>query len=253
MSKKLTIEHLDYSTNDKPLLQDISVEFFPGCMHAILGPNGSGKSTLLMALAGIRKLSAGSVFWGDQSLFSLKRQEISRIISLVPQHPQPSFDFLVEDIVAMGRYAHTMQYWQAKDTPLVQHALTCVDAWHLRHRKVTQLSYGERQRVYIARALVTESPILLLDEPTASLDIRHQLEIWELLQILVANGKIVIITTHDFTIAERYCRQVVVLNHGRCVGKGPFSSLMTPQLIQEVFGISETTLNSFRLQSFNKS
>lgn len=241
MQKKLTVSNLHYSIGDKELLHDISLEFPSGCIHAILGPNGSGKSTLLKVLSGIWKLSSGTVTWNGQSFLSYKRQEVSKIISLVPQHPQPSFDFLAEDIVAMGRYAYHTRYWEAKSDPLVQHALSCVDAWHLRHRKITHLSYGERQRIYIARALVTESPILLLDEPTASLDIRHQIDIWTLLHTLAEKGKTIIVTTHDLAVAERHCRHVVVLNHGSCVSQGAFSSIVTPALLQEVFHITAET------------
>lgn len=239
MHQKLIASNLCYSIGNKKLLDNVSLELTSGCLHAILGPNGSGKSTLLKTLTGIWKLSSGSVSWQELSLLSRKRQDISRIISLVPQNPQTSFDFLVEDIVAMGRYAYNTRYWNAKDEPLVHQALHSADAWHLRHRKINQLSYGERQRVYIARALVTESPILLLDEPTAGLDIRHQLEIWDLLQKLVARGKIIAITTHDLTIAERYCDNVFVLDEGRCVGSGVFSSVMTPSILEKVFGIGE--------------
>lgn len=242
MQQKLIASDLCYSVNGKSLLNNISLELSSGCLHAILGPNGSGKSTLLKILTGIWKLSSGMVTWNGNPLLSQRRQEISRIISLVPQNPQPSFDFLVEDIVAMGRYPYNTRYWNAKDEPLIHHALSSVDAWHLRHRRVNQLSFGERQRVYIARALVTQSPILLLDEPTASLDIRHQLEIWDLLQTFVEKGKIVVITTHDLTIAKRYCAHVVVLNQGSCVGEGSFSALMTPNLLKDVFGISEANL-----------
>ena len=240
--QKLGASNLSYVVDGKCLLDDISLDFSSGCLHTILGPNGSGKSTLLKVLAGIWRLASGTVTWNGTSLLSMKRLEISRVISLVPQNPQPSFDYLVEDLVAMGRYTYNKRYWHAKDEPLVHQSLQAVDVWHLRQRKVNQLSFGERQRVYIARALVTESPILLLDEPTASLDIRHQLELWDLLRKIVKKGKIVVITTHDLTIAERYSDHVVVLNQGRCVDKGMFSSVMTPKLLREVFGISEKSL-----------
>lgn len=251
MPQKLIASNLCCSINGKNLLNDISLEFSEGGLHAILGPNGSGKSSLLKVLTGIWKLSSGLVTWNGLPLLSQKRHEISRIVSLVPQNPQPSFDFVVEDLVAMGRYPYNTHYWKAKDEPLIHDALCAVDAWHLKDRRVNQLSFGERQRVYIARALVTESPVLLLDEPTAGLDIRHQLEIWSLLQQLAANGKIVAITTHDLMIAERYCDRVLVLNHGHCIGKGSFSSLITQQLLQEVFGIAREAVpeaQGFRFQ-----
>jgi ABC-type cobalamin/Fe3+-siderophores transport system ATPase subunit len=239
MHQKLTASNLCYSVNGKDLLKNVSLEFSCGGLHAVLGPNGSGKSSLLKLLTGVWRLSSGTVMWNGLPLLSRKRQEISRVISLVPQNPQPSFDFVVEDLVAMGRYPYDSHYWHAKEAPLIHEALRSVDAWHLKHRKVNQLSFGERQRVYIARALVTESPVLLLDEPTSGLDIRHQLEIWSLLGQLVLKGKIVAVTTHDLTIAERYCDRVLVLDHGQCVGSGTFASLITEELLQEVFGVTE--------------
>lgn len=242
MLQRLITTSLAYKINGKTLLNDISLEFHGGHLHGILGPNGSGKSTLLKLLSGIWKPSTGSIFWNSTPLLEQERQTLSRIISLVPQQPQTLFDFLVEDLVAMGRYAYDRFYWHAAEGPLVHEALKVVDAWHLRRRRVNQLSFGERQRVYIARALVTESPILLLDEPTASLDIQHQLEIWQLLERLVQKGKIVIVTTHDLAIAERYCHRVAILNHGRCIGQGEFNSLVTSKLLEEVFGVAEMSL-----------
>jgi ABC-type cobalamin/Fe3+-siderophores transport system ATPase subunit len=242
MQQTLKASNLCYYANGKQLLNNISLEFSTGNLHAILGPNGSGKSTLLKILTGIWKLASGSVTWNNLPLLTQKRQMISRIISLVPQNPQPSFDFLVEDLVAMGRYPYNTCYWKAKEEPVVKQALHTVDIWHLKNRNINQLSFGERQRAYIARALVTESPILLLDEPTASLDIRHQLEIWDLLQRFVKQGKIVVITTHDFSITKRYCSNIAILNQGCCVDRGDFSSVITPKLLEDVFGIPETRL-----------
>ena len=221
------------------MLDKISLTFDSGYLHAILGPNGSGKSTLLKTLSGIWTPTAGTVLWNEAPLLSKSRSEISRIISLVPQNPQPPFDFIVQDIVAMGRYPYDTRYWNAADEPLVQQSLERVDAWHLRHRRIAQLSQGEKQRIYIARALVTESPILLLDEPTTSLDIQHKLEIWQLLQRCVENGKLIVVTTHDLTIAKHYCQRVAVLNHGNCIGSGAFDALMTPHLLKAVFGVIE--------------
>lgn len=240
--QKLIATVLKFAIDGKTLLEEISLEFGGGYLHGILGPNGSGKSTLLKILSGIWMPASGTIFWNGEPLLAKSRQEISRLISLVPQNPQPTFDFLVEDIVAMGRYPHNRHYWTATEDQLVYQALTMVDAWHLRRRQVNQLSHGERQRVYIARALVTESPILLLDEPTASLDIQHQIEIWELLKQLVKKGKMIIATTHDLTIAERYCDRVAVLKQGRCIGNGTFDSMMTPRLLLDVFGIVEMPL-----------
>lgn len=240
MTDKLRADGLTYCIDDKNLIAGISLDFSAGSLHGILGPNGSGKSTLLKTLAGIWKPTSGSVIWKGEDLLSQSRKSISRAVSLVPQNPLIHFDFLVEDVVAMGRYPNARLYWNAMDERDLQHVLTVVDAWHLRKRKVNCLSHGERQRIYIARALITESPILLLDEPTTCLDIRHQIEIWRLLQQISEKGKIVIVTTHDLLIAERYCNRVAVLNHGECVDQGTFGEVMTPELLQKVFMVSST-------------
>lgn len=238
---KLTVHALGYKVDGKALIDDITLEFCSGNLHGILGPNGSGKSTFLKALTGIWKPTSGSILWNEQSLLIQERRYISRTISLVPQNPQINFDFLVEDIVVMGRYSHHEHYWEAFDEQQLEEALRNVDALHLRKRRVDCLSHGERQRVYIARALMTQSPVMLLDEPTACLDIRHQIEIWQLLQKLVSQGKLVIVTTHDLTVAQRHCHQIAVLNKGKCISHGDFPSTMTPSLLQEVFGVTSLT------------
>lgn len=239
MDQNLTALNLKFSTSGKDLLKEVSLEFNSGELQAILGPNGSGKSTLLKVLAGIWMPTSGSVLWNGAPLLKNERAKISSIITLVPQNPQQAFDYLVQDIVAMGRYPHGKQYLNPANQMLVMETLEAVDAIHLAKRKINQISHGERQRVYIARALVTKSPVLLLDEPTASLDIRHQIEIWDLLKAIVKKGKIVIIATHDLKLAKKNCDKVAVIHEGRCFGNGSFSEMMSKELMNSVFGLSE--------------
>jgi iron complex transport system ATP-binding protein len=238
--QELKTEELCLHKDHKQLLQDVSVIFAPGKLHAIIGPNGSGKSTLLRALAGIWQPTAGCVSWKGQDLRTLSRKEISRAIALVPQSPQTSFNFLVVDVVAMGRYSYDPHYWNSIETPIIAEALQAVDATHLRYRRINELSFGERQRVYIARALVTGSPVILLDEPTAGLDIRHERELMALLQQLLQAGKIVVITTHDLSLAEEYEAEVTIIKNGRCLGSGPFGTLMTEEMIHHLFDLKTT-------------
>ena len=230
----LTVQNLSYHLQKKALLNAITLSFVPKIIHGILGPNGSGKSTLLKTLAGIWKPSQGSVLWNEENLFKKERREISKIVTLVPQNPQLFFDFTVEEFVFMGRYAHGEK---RNPKEQIQHALELVDALQFKDRPVNQLSLGERQRVYIARALCSEAPVMLFDEPTANLDIRHQIDIWLLLQTLALDGKTVIVTNHDWTSTQQFCDQIYILHHGYCHAAGSFTEVMTPNLIHDVFGI----------------
>lgn len=221
------------------LLHSISLKFYPGILYGILGPNGSGKSTLFKTLAKIWQPTKGHVQWNGEPLHQRERREISRIVSLVPQDVQIHFDFTVREVVAMGRYAH--QSDPKKEAVLLKQALTTVDALHLIDRRVTQLSMGERQRIYIARALMTESPVLLLDEPASNLDIKHQLEIWQLLQNLKQQNMIVIVATHDIAGVKRFCDQAAIIQQGRCVAHGATGEVMSQALLQEIFGVVENS------------
>lgn len=232
----LDIHQLTYCIDRRPLIEEISLSFKPGILYGILGPNGSGKSTLLKTMSGIWKPTKGNLTWQGKALSEFSRIEMSRTLSLVPQNPTLYFDFNVYSMVAMGRYPHGCRSPEAHDR--IKDSLNQVNAWHLRHQLVSQLSGGERQRIYIARALATQAPILLLDEPTSYLDLRHQLEIWKLLRLLVKEGKWVIAAVHDLLAAQRFCDQLVILNHGRCQASGTYADVMTPRLLQEIFGIS---------------
>lgn len=239
----LYVRHLTYRLQKRTLIEDISLTFQPGILYGILGPNGSGKSTLLKTISRVWMPTVGQVIWHDQDLFKYSRRRMSQILSLVPQSPPLYFDFTVYEMVAMGRYA------QGSRTPhchqAIEEALHHVDAWHLHQRQLSQLSGGERQRVYIARALATQAPILLLDEPTSYLDLRHQLEIWQLLRVLVEKGKLIIVALHDLCAAQRFCNQLVVLHRGRCQATGTYQTVMTPQLLQTVFGVKFKEESSF--------
>lgn len=234
----LETQELGLAIDQKMLVREISLQFVPGILYGILGPNGSGKSTFLKTLTGIWKPTFGRVLWKGDDLHVQPRDQISRTITLVPQNPQVHFDYTVLDMVTMGRYPYN---FQKNENPkeLVIWALKTVDAWHLKGRSVVKLSHGEKKRVYIARALITGSPILLLDEPTEGLDIRHQLEIWKLLKGLALQGKIIIVTNHDLNATERFCDHVAILNQGRCICCGTCREVLKRDLLKEVFGVEE--------------
>lgn len=235
----LQAKSLSYAIDNKLLIRDININFHPGSLYGILGPNGSGKSTFLKTLTGIWKPASGFVLWNQEDLLARSRNEISRTVALVPQNPQVNFDFSVTDMVAMGRYPYRSHRQSAEKMDLLEHVLKTVDVYHLRDRSILKLSHGERKRVYIARALITESPILLLDEPASGLDIKHQIEIWLLLKRLVQEGKIIAVTTHDLAATERYCDQVAIMHNGRCIAQGSSEEVFTHDLLEKVFGVRE--------------
>jgi iron complex transport system ATP-binding protein len=241
----LTIQHLSYHYHNRPLIENISHSFQSGILYGILGPNGAGKSTLLKTLARVWEPTKGKLFWHQQDLNKLSRLEMSRIVSFVSQNPPSYFDFTVFEMVHMGCYPQTLR---SKHIPIVEEVLKQLNIWDLRHQQLSCLSGGERQRVYIARALATQAPIMLLDEPTSYLDLRHQLEIWQLLRSLTAQGKLCIVAVHDLRAAERYCDQLLVLRQGKCEAAGTYTSVMTPDFLHRHFGIClDEKTNSFEL------
>jgi len=232
----LETKNLCYHLKNRTLLKEISLSFTTGKLWGIVGLNGSGKSTLLKNLSGIWKPTSGELLWQGAPLLDNDRRNISRTVTLVPQNPQIHFNYTVDQFVAMGRYPHDKALHAQKELPKV---LELVDATHLRGQVMTQLSCGERQRVYIARAVLTASPIMLFDEPTASLDIGHQQLIWQMLRDLADSGKLVIVSLHDLMAASKFCDEIVLLHEGNCIATGPFNSTITPNRLQEIFGINE--------------
>lgn len=237
----LILDHVSFRLGHKFLVHDVSLRFRAGMITGILGTNGSGKSTLLRVLSGIWKATGGTLFWNDKDLLSLERRALSRLISLVPQNPQILFDYTVKDVVSMGQYPLEAQNLDG----LVEAALRQVDAWHLRERLVTQLSGGERQRVYIARSLVTQSPVVLLDEPCHYLDVRHQRQLWQLLEELRQQGKMVVLALHNLSAAKHYCQETVLLANGEVVASGPFDQVLSAERLEEIFGLAPHQLSDF--------
>lgn len=230
----LELKDVSCRLGGKSLLEDITLCFRPGVLYGVVGPNGSGKSTLLKTMAAIWPLCGGHVRWQDEELFSKDRREISRIVTLLPQELAVFFDYSVDEFVSMGRYPHTDNLTTSEE---VVTSLKAVDALGLRGQLVQRLSRGEKQRVYLARALATQAPCLLLDEPMASLDVAHQRVCWRLLQSLASSGKVVIVTLHDFAAAERFCQEIVLMSRGRVTASGPFEQVVTEASLQEAFGM----------------
>ena len=210
-------------------LEGISFELPQGCLAAVVGPNGAGKSSLLQALAGLVPC-AGSVAWQGEALAEILALDRGRRLAWVPQELRAEFGFPVREVVAMGRFAH------GDDGHGVDGALDRMDLRALERRPLTRLSGGERQRAFLARALATEAPLQLWDEPLSQLDVRHQLELLELAKDLSRAGGTVLLSVHDLRVA--HCMdQVLMLDRGRLVAAGAPDGVLTPARIREVFGV----------------
>lgn len=234
----LELNEVSYERRGRKLIEGVSLSFQTGKCYAILGPNGAGKSTLLKSIAGIWPATEGEVVLDGECLDEMSRQEISRKVGFVPQVTSELFPFTVAEMVEMGLYGD-LQLPRNEWGSAVEDVLRQVDAWHLVNKRITELSTGEQKRVFIARALVTRAPILLFDEPNTGLDIRHQLEIWELLVRLSRQGHLVLASVHDLTVAERFFDEVVVMQQGCCVGTGLYREVMTEEMIVELFGVRQ--------------
>jgi iron complex transport system ATP-binding protein len=206
----------------------------------LLGPNGSGKTTLVRILAGLITPLAGEVLMDDQPIGGMTRLAIARRIALVPQETHSTFDFSVLDMVLMGRYPHLNAFALegADDVAIAREAMAVTGTAAFERRTFSQLSGGERQRVVIAAALAQSGEVLLLDEPTASLDLGYQLEIAALLRRLNRERHTtVLLSTHDLNFAAAVCDRVVLLKDGCVVADGPTESTLTPETIAVTYGV----------------
>lgn len=221
------------------LVKDASLALPPGCLTVLLGLNGSGKTTLLRLLAGLWLPSEGKVVLGSREISSIPRRELARHVSYVPQDTHLGFAFTVRDVVMMGRHPHLGRFEREReqDRHSVEGAMRRADVLGLADRPVTEISGGERQRVIIARSLATEAAAILLDEPTANLDIAHVLDVLNLCRQLADEGKIIAIATHDLNAAARYADQIVLLQAGRIVARGSPDDVITDSAIREIFGV----------------
>ena len=230
--------------DSEAVLEGLSCLILSGRVLGILGPNGSGKSTLLKLLARVFQPQQGTIELLGESLAGLSQLKVARRVALVPQETLQVFPFTIAEMVLMGRSPHHQGWggwhWEdAQDWAVAQNAMEELDVAHLGNRLVTEVSGGERQRAVIARALVQEPQILLLDEPTAFLDLHHQLDIARIIKRLNRDrGLTVVLVSHDLNLASQYCDQILLLNQGRLVAMGSPQTVIKPEVIEQVYECS---------------
>lgn len=242
----LTATGLGLSRSGRTLLRDVSLALPPGTICAFVGPNGSGKSSLMRCLAGLWRPSEGRVQLGNHDLHNLRRDEVARNIAYVPQEARFDFAFTVGEVVRMGRYAHRGRFERESpnDRAIVEEAMERTDIRNLYDRPITELSGGERQRVLIARTLATRAHTLLLDEPTANLDVNHALDILNICRALADEGRSIAIATHDLNAVCRGVDFVALIDSGRLAGLGTPQDVLTGNNLEKTFRVRAETLTA---------
>lgn len=234
--------HVGYDRRN--VLEGVDLELNAGEILGIVGPNGAGKTTLLRAMAGALRPNLGAVYLDGKELGELKPREIARRIGMVAQVPSVSLDFRVRELVELGRLPHLRppDRLGPADKNAVRKALRLTGLEELADRPISSLSGGERQRAFLAMALAQEPRILLLDEPTAHLDVRYRLEFLILVRRLVQEGLAVAMALHDLNLAAQFSDRLLLLSQGRILAQGRPEEVLIPELLEKAFGVKALVL-----------
>ncbi|MCR4398569.1 MAG: ABC transporter ATP-binding protein [Firmicutes bacterium] len=222
-----------------PALEGVNFEVRRGDFTGIVGPNGSGKSTLLRTMSRVLRPTRGAVLLDGRDIYSQDPASVARRLAVVGQDPATEFGFSVLEVVLMGRLPHLGRFQResAADVEIARKCLSLTGIAHLEHRRITETSSGERQRVLIARALAQEPQILLLDEPTSFLDIGYQADIMDLISSLNRNENLsVVVVMHDLNLAAQYCRSLILMKGGVVLDSGTPEDVLTPSNIRSAYG-----------------
>ncbi len=224
----------------REVLSGLRGEFMPGVFYGVLGPNGSGKSTFLELLLGYKRAIKGEIYLKGRPIVHYKKKEIAREVAFVPQQYHINFPFAVRDVVSMGRYPYLRRFsfLSPEDEMMIERVLREMELRSLSERLITELSGGEKQRVMIARAMAQDTPVVLLDEPTSSLDVKHSLRVLSLFREMVDGGeKTVVCVFHNINEAASFCDHLLFLKEGRICAFGPVEEVLNRDTLGEVFEV----------------
>jgi iron complex transport system ATP-binding protein len=226
-----------YPGLQEPALDGVGMTLEGKRLIAVVGPNGSGKTTLLRALTGVLAPTAGRVALDGRPILDWRPPELARVLAVLTQREEPAFPLRVHEAVLLGRYAHLGPFAAASpaDQAAVRDAMARCDLETMRDRRIDALSGGEWQRVRLARALAQDPRLLVLDEPTAALDVRHEMQIFELIRHLVDEGLGAVVVTHHLNLAARYADELVLLSGGRVAAQGPPAQVLRAEVLKRVF------------------
>ena len=235
----ISTQDLSYEIEGNLLLDGVTMHADRGQLVGLIGPNGAGKSTLLRTISGILRNRDGSVQLDGTDIGKLSTREVATTLALVPQIAPYTYGFTSIELVLMGRYPHLgrFQIEGSQDDRIAREAMRLTETEEFADRTLDTLSGGERQRVFVARALAQQPSILLMDEPTANLDILHQLKVLDLVRQLVNDGLTAVAAIHDLNMAARYCDRLVLLSGGRVLSEGAPDEVLTPATIESAFGV----------------
>ncbi len=233
----LEIKNVTLKFGESRILNDVSVSIGRGEMVGLIGPNGAGKSSLLKVILGLLPAS-GNVHYKKRDLKQMNLEERASLLSYLPQERDVAWPLSVETLVGLGCKRNAFSAPNPKDLQRVIEAMRRTDVRNLKHRLVDSLSGGERARVLMARALAQDTPVILADEPISGLDPAHQIGFMEMLEDLAKNGRTVLITMHELSLAARWCHRLVLLHQGRVVADGKPRNVLTEQFLAKVYGVS---------------
>jgi len=234
----LVVDGCSFSYSSQLVLDQISMQISKGEVVSIVGPNGSGKSTFLRCICRVLQPKGGVVYLNNQDVAHLRPRELARLLGYVPQSGAEVFPLTVYEAVLLGRKPYLSWRVGPKDREIVDRILRFMKIEEFALKYINEMSGGEKQRVFIARALAQEPEVLLLDEPTSNLDIKHQLEVLGLLQKFAHEGGMsVIMVLHDLNLASRFSEKLVLLNEGKIFASGPPAEVLNPSNIRAVYDV----------------
>jgi len=242
---RLKVKNVEFSYASVPILKDICIELAASEMLGVVGPNGAGKSTLLRCIDRILKPQRGSILLDEREIKKMNMLELAKKLGYIPQSTSQVFPATVFDTVLLGRRPHVGWRSGEKDRKKVLKALQMLKIEKFAMRDINELSGGQQQKVFIARALTQEQDVLLFDEPTSNLDIKHQLEVMDIIKSIVREkGIAAIMAIHDLNLASRYADRIIMMNGGTIFDAGDAVSVLTPENIKRVYGVEAEVNNN---------
>lgn len=233
------VDNISYEINGKKILKNISFDVKPGEIIGVIGPNGSGKTTLLKSLNNINEISSGSITFDNKKIDEFSSKELAKHISFMNQNTNIGFDFPCIDVVVLGRYPYLDAFseYSKKDIEIAEKFMKLTNTLKFRDKSILSLSGGERQRVLFAKTLTQDTDIILLDEPTASLDMKYEEDIFKILKDIKEDNKGVVAIIHNLRTAIKYCDRLLLLNEGKVVQIGKPSEIITEENLKNVYKV----------------